>query len=297
MWQSINIRISAWIPMSFQQTLVEAGFSPEASSKLLDSEHFTARNRNKSAIGIAEHLFRIAEIYNVNSDTIRKAVLTHPPFAGYDHTRVINGIKDTYKYTDEQAAKAVLTHPPFAGYDHIRVINGIKEAYGCTDEQAAKAVLCFPPFAGYDHTRVINGIKEAYGCTDEQAAKAVLTHPRFAGLDHARVLRQQTKIGRLVGVEEDMIRNEILKRPPLAGYSAKRYLAVIDVFRQLDNALTDVPKEHMVDWWLKNFATSPYVPDMKRERVSHAIEKGNTGEPGLLKALRRSAPKLRVKAQ
>ena len=217
--------------MSFQQTLVDAGFSPEASLRLLDSEHFTARNGNKSAIEIAEQLFRIAEIYNVNSDTIRKAVLTHPPFAGYDHIRVINGIK------------------------------------------------------------------EAYGCTDEQAAKAVLTHPRFAGLDHARVLRQQTKIGRLIGVEEDMIHNEILKNPHLAGYSAKRYLAVIDVFRQLDNEFTDVPREHLVDWWLRNCTTSPYVPGMKRERVSHAIEKGNTEEPALMKALRRSAPKLRVKAQ
>ena len=282
--------------MSFQQTLVEAGFSQEASLRLLDSEHFTARNKNKSAREIVERLFKIAEIYNTDIDTIRKAVLRFPQFAGYDHTRVLNGIKGVYKCTDEQAAKAVLTFPQFASLDHTRVLSGIKGVYKCTDEQAAKAVLTFPPFAGLDHTRVLNGIKDVYKCTDEQAAKAVLTHPQFASLDHTRVLRQQSKIGRLVGVEEDRVRDEILKRPRLAGLSVKRYIAVIDVFRQLDGDLTGVPKEHLVDWWLRNSTKSPYVPGMKRERVSHAIKKGNTTEPDLMNALRKSVPKLRVKA-
>ena len=282
--------------MSFQQTLVEAGFSLEASLRLLDSERFVARNKNKSAIEIAEQLIRIAVIYNTDSNTIRKTVVTFPQFAGYDHARVLNGIKGAYNCTDEKAAKAVLTHPPFAGYDHARVLNGIKEVYNCTDEQAAEAVLTHPSFAGYDHARVLNGIKEVYNCTDEKAAKAVLTHPSFADYDHARVLKQHTKIGGLIGVEEDRVCDNILKRPRLAGYSVKRYIAVIDVFRQLESDLAGIPKEHLVDWWLRNSTKSPYVPDMKRERVSHAIKKGSTAEPYLMHILRKSAPKLRVKA-
>ena len=249
--------------MSFQQTLAEAGFSLEASSRLLDSKCFTARNKNKSAIEIAKQLIRIAEIYTTNSNTIRKAVLTFPQFVSLDHARVLNGIKGVYN---------------------------------CTDERAVKAVLTFPPFAGYDHARVINGIKGVYNCTDEQAAAAVLAHPQLAGYDHTRVLKQHTKIGGFVGVEWNRARDEILKRPRLAGFSVKRYLAVIDVFRQLDSDLAGVPKEHLVDWWLRNFAKSPYVPGMKRERVSHAIKKGSAAEPDLMNALRRSAPKLRVKA-
>ena len=247
--------------MSFQQVLVEAGFSAADASRLSGSEYFAARHSNKSADEIARKIAEIAEIYKTDSEAIRKAVLTHPPFANYDHTRVLNGIQEVYGASKEQAAKAVLTHPPFAGLDH---------------------------------TRVLNGIQEVYGASKEQAAKAVLTHPPFAGLDHTRVLRQQTRIGSLVGVEEERVRKEILVRPRLAGYSAKRYLAVIDVFRHLDGTLDGIPRERMVDWWLRNPTKSPYVPGTKRERINHVAKQGIAAEPDLMIALRKSEHKLRV---
>ncbi len=214
--------------MSFQQVLVEAGFSAADASRLSGSEYFAARHSNKSADEIARKIAEIAEIYKTDSEAIRKAVLTHPPFANYDHTRVLNGIQ------------------------------------------------------------------EVYGASKEQAAKAVLTHPQFAGFDHTRVLRQQTRIGSLVGVEEERVRKEILVRPRLAGYSAKRYLAVIDVFRHLDGTLDGIPRERMVDWWLRNPTKSPYVPGTKRERISHVAKQGIAAEPDLMIALRKSEHKLRV---
>lgn len=181
--------------MSFQQVLVEAGFSAADASRLSGSEYFAARHSNKSADEIARKIAEIAEIYKTDSEAIRKAVLTHPPFANYDHTRV---------------------------------------------------------------------------------------------------LRQQTRIGSLVGVEEERVRKEILVRPRLAGYSAKRYLAVIDVFRHLDGTLDGIPRERMVDWWLRNSTKSPYVPGTKRERISHVAKQGIAAEPDLMIALRKSEHKLRV---
>ena len=69
------------------------------------------------------------------------------------------------------------------------------------------------------------------------------------------------------------------------------------IFNQLNESLAGVPKERMVDWWLKNYVSSPYVPDTERERISHAIKKGNNTEPNLMKLLRKAAPKLRTNSK
>ena len=112
-------------------------------------------------------------------------------------------------------------------------IHSISIVYNTTYPKIRKAILTFPQFAGLDHQRVIKGIKEAYRCTDEQASKAILTFPQFAGYNHQRVIKQLSRLGRIVGLANDETKERILNRPVFASYSAKRYIAALDIGRHL----------------------------------------------------------------
>ena len=237
--------------MSFKETLVEAGFSEGEAERLVNDDWFAQRNSNKSAEEIRKEIKTIASTYLTTETDIRKAVLSHPQFAGLDHQRVLKGIKDVYNCTQEQASKAVLSHHSFAGYDHQRVLKGIKDAYGCTQEQASKAVLSFP---------------------------------QFAGLDHQRVLRQLGRIGKIVDMDRNEVKRRILERPVLAGYSAKRYLAAIDIGRELRKE--GINSDKILSAWPSYYAKSPYVPDTNRLSITKAAKRGINGEPPLMTAMR-----------
>ncbi|MDP3734711.1 MAG: hypothetical protein Q8R37_05775, partial [Nanoarchaeota archaeon] len=150
--------------MSLETILEDIGFSSAEAIFLSRHEYFKHKRKTKEEL---EDLFHnITTIYECSDDVIKKAVLKHPQFAGYDHHRVIT--EAAAEYGDADAVK--------------------------------KAVLKFPPFAGLDHQRVVEEATAVYG-NEEAVKKAVLKHPQFAGYDHHRVLRQKTKLGRMAGLE------------------------------------------------------------------------------------------------
>ncbi len=198
----------------------------------------------------------------------------------------IKTIANTYLTTETVIRKAVLSFPQFAGYDHQRALQGIRDAYNCTEEEASKAVLSHPPFAGLNHQRVLQGIKDAYNCTEEDASKSVLSFPPFASYDHQRVLRQLSRIGRIVGLNRNYVIERILENPVLAGYSAKRYLAAIDIGRELrKEGISDNVRITCI--WFSYPGKSPYVPDTKRLRIAQAAKRGINGEPTLMTVMRK----------
>lgn len=314
--------------MTLQTMLVGAGFDREAAEKLAGNEYLRQRYANKSSEEILERINLIAVIYDTDTDSVRsaftkfprfaafdhervingivnvygwnkeeagKVVFRHPPFAGLDHERVINEIANVYGHTKEEAGKVVFKHPPFAGYKHERVIKGVVDAYGCTEEEAGRIVFKRPQFAGLNHERVINGIANVYGWAKEEIGRVVFKFPPFAGLDHERVMRQLSRIGRIVGLDEDTVKEKILKNPKVAGYSAKRYLAAIDVIIHLrtEGQLGD---RGVVDLCLSYVATSPYVPDTDRLRITQALKREDYKEdPPLIVALRKSIRKKEAK--
>ena len=349
--------------MTFQTTLIEAGFNKKAAKKLADDEYFRQNfhNSKKSSEEILERINLIAVVYDTDTDSVRdaitkfpqfasldhervvggirnvygwskddikKVVFKHPQFAGLDHERVVNGIKDTYGWSKEDIKKVVFKHPPFAGLDHERVVNGIKDTYGWSKEEVGRVVFKFPQFASYDHQRVVNGIKDAYewskedikkvvfkfppfagldhervvggirdvyGWSKEDIKKVVFKFPQFASLDHERVMRKLGRIGRIAGLDEDTVKEKIMKKPFLAGYSAKRYLAMIDIVMHLrtEGELND---SRAVDRCLSYVGKSPYVPGTDILRVTQALKRGNyDADPPLMVTLRNSMRKLEKK--
>jgi hypothetical protein len=197
----------------------------------------------------------------------------------------MEGISEIYDWTFEQVKKAILSHPRFTGYDHERVVRQAVEVYGSDNEdRVKKAILSFPRFASLNHERVVREVVEVYGSDNEdRVKKAILRFPGFAGLNHERVVRERTKLGRMAGMLDEETRDILLDMPISTGYSAKRYLAAFDIGRKLESE--GIPRNREM---LKAFTSlinkSPYVPESNRERISH-IPDGR--EPPLLIAMRK----------
>jgi hypothetical protein len=182
--------------------------------------------------------------------------------------------------------KAVLSFPPFAGYDHQRVVNEATKIYG-DKERVKKAVLSYPQFAGLDHQRVVNEATKIYG-DKERVKKAVLSFPPFAGLDHQRVVRQRKILGKIAKLPNQEVIDRILDSPILAGYSVKRYLAAFDVARQLEQEGFSQDRRMLNSFFLYS-VKSPYVPNTDRRRISQVI---NGEEPPLLRYMRKRLAKI-----
>ena len=186
-------------------------------------------------------------------------------------------------------------YPQFASYDHQRVVDGIKDVYGWSKEDIGRVVFKFPPFAGSDHQRKFEEIRDVYGWSKEDIRKVVFKFPPFAGLDHEQVIRKLGRIGRIAGLDEDTVKERIMENPILAGYSAKRYLAMIDIVMHLrtEGELSD---RDAVRLCLSYCSKSPYVPGNYRLRVTQALKRGNyDADPPLMVKLRKSMRKLEEK--
>ena len=160
-----------------------------------------------------------------------------------------------------------------------------REVYGCTKKLLGQLILKFPQFAGLDHARVVREAVQMYG-HEERVKEAVLKFPQFAGLDHARVVRQRTRLGRLVGLSNIGVITGILQNPVLAGYSAKRYLAGIDISREFVRQGHN--PETIRTLYFTYISLSPYIPHTNKKRISQVT---NYTEPPLMTALRKRLEK------
>ena len=81
--------------MTFQTTLIEAGFNKEAAEELADNEYFRQNfhNSKKSSEEILERINLIAAVYDTDTGSVRDAITKFPPFAGYDHQHVVDSIR------------------------------------------------------------------------------------------------------------------------------------------------------------------------------------------------------------
>jgi hypothetical protein len=272
-----------------------------------------ARERTNFISWAQERIPTIAQIYEVSNQEVKRAVLIHPPFAGLNHERVVSEATSVYGdeskvkravlsfppfaglnhervvseatsvYGDESKVKrAVLIHPPFASYNHERVVSEATSVYG-DESKVKRAVLSFPQFAGLNHERVVSEATSVYG-DESKVKRAVLSFPPFASYNHERVVRQKTRLGRLIKLTKNEIIDKLLNKPVSSSYSAKRYLAGIDVCRNLKKEGFKMNTD-MLKTFFNYYSKSPYVPNSNRRRISQ-VDDGK--EPPLLIAMRKS---------
>jgi len=129
----------------------EVGFSPSESKRLasLEKQPFSG----KTGPQMKDWLTKTARLYSCTENEIRNSILTHPQFAGLDHSRVVSQAVDVYgKENEERVKKAVLSFPPFAGYDHSRVVrekSRLGRLLGLKKEKVMGYLLEKPVLASY----------------------------------------------------------------------------------------------------------------------------------------------------
>src|SRR3989344_5653567 len=137
------------------EELVSIGFEREEAQKLTESNNF--HHKRKSRQELTDLFNKISGIYGCDLERIKRAILTHPPFAGYDHERVVRQGIEVYG-DEERVKRAILTHPQFAGYDHERVVRQktrLGRIAGLTNEEAIDYLLNMPVLADYSAKRYL----------------------------------------------------------------------------------------------------------------------------------------------
>lgn len=116
------------------QDLVGIGFSREQAVLLLKDHYFILNWKNKSFEDFRKKMIEIQKVYSVSREKAAKAVFTHPPFAGYDHSRVLREVMRLGRVVGlkkKNIVNTILQRPVLAGYSQKRnlaVIDAIRNA-------------------------------------------------------------------------------------------------------------------------------------------------------------------------
>ena len=171
---------------------------------------------------------------------------------------------------------------------------------GFSEQQARKLVsnqwflLHYAKASSVKILKIIRRASKVYSVPRKIIKKAILSFPRFASYNHSRVVGQLSKLGKRIRLSPNTVVKRILKNPVLAGYSIKRYIAGLDVGRQL--AREGIPQNaRMLSKALKSISLSPYVPQTKRLRYSQVQKRipEKLKEPPLMKKLRKAMTRRR----
>ena len=139
------------------EELVSIGFGREEARKLAESSGF--HHRKKTRQELTDLFNKISGIYNCTFDDVKKAILAFPPFAGYDHERVVRQGVEVYGEDNEDKVKrAILAHPQFAGLDHERVVRQkarLGRMAGLTNKEVIDYLLYRPVLASYSTKRYL----------------------------------------------------------------------------------------------------------------------------------------------
>ncbi|MGC8479292.1 MAG: hypothetical protein ACP5M9_01305 [Candidatus Micrarchaeia archaeon] len=217
----------------------------------------------------------VAEIYSCKEEEAKKIILSHPQFSGYYHINKVEKIQKLYGIDKNVLRKIILSLPQFIGYDHESALANISEIYNLNLEDAKRLVLKNPQFLKRDHKKIIKNITDVYSCTDEEAKKAIKKFPQFAGYNHAKKIRRISRVARLIGIDEKVVKEFIIKNPVLASYSEKRHIAALDSLNLFKPIKTkDFDPITIIKRYSYHISKSPYVPNTKL-RVSKAKKKGH----------------------
>ena len=139
------------------EELVSIGFEMEEAQKLSGSDGF--HHKKKTRQELTDLFDKISRVYGWNFENLKRAVLSFPRFAGYDHERVVRQGLEVYGADNKDKFKrAVLSFPPFAGLDHERVVRQktrLARMAGLSNEEAINYILDLPVLASYSAKRYL----------------------------------------------------------------------------------------------------------------------------------------------
>ncbi len=127
--------------MGFKEELIKAGFSESEAVKLSSDEYFSSNYKAKNAEQLKGLVEKIAGVYAVKPEKIRKAILSYPPFAGYDHERVLrqkSRLGKVVGLSEREVVDLILEKPQLAGFSTQRDIAALDVAREALRELSEK---------------------------------------------------------------------------------------------------------------------------------------------------------------
>ncbi len=195
-----------------------------------------------------ERVVREAAAVYGDVEAVKKAVIIHPQFAGLNHERVVREATDVYG--DEEAVKRiVMKNPSFAAKNHKRVVRDAASIYG-DSESVKKIILKWPPFANYDHAKFVGEAAAVYG-DEDVVKKIVMRVPRFVGLDHERVVTDATA----VYGDEEGVKKAVMKFPQFAGLDHEKKVCSLLLIAEI----VGMDEPGLVSWILENPKSASYA--------------------------------------
>ena len=162
-------------------------------------------------------LEKICSVYNASIKEISALAEKFPPFAGYNHERVVEEATEVYG-DREKVKKAILSSAPFAGLNHERVLrqkSKIGRIIELTKEKVVDKILNMPINAGYSYKRDLARIdiarqlvKENYEISEEDKKHMIMQYAISPYIPGTRLRISKGKDG--------------FKEPPLLTYMRKR---------------------------------------------------------------------------
>ena len=105
------------------EELVSIGFNEKEAKKLAESNGF--HHRRKNGQELTDLFNEICRVYGCTFDKVKRAILNHPQFAGYDHRRSVRQETRLGRMAglpDEKTVNYLLDTPVLAGYSTKRYL-------------------------------------------------------------------------------------------------------------------------------------------------------------------------------
>jgi len=105
------------------EELISIGFEREEAKKLAEDNGF--HHRKKTRQELTDLFNKILDVYNCTFDDVKRAVLSFPPFAGYDHERVVRQktrLGRIAGLSNKKTINYLLDLPVLAGYSAKRYL-------------------------------------------------------------------------------------------------------------------------------------------------------------------------------
>ena len=139
--------------MTLDTLLQEIGLTVDQVAGVLADEWFQVRDEAT----LRERLCIIQETYGCTRQQIGEVIMKFPPFAGYDHARVISETEEVYGVVNtERVKEAILKHPPFVSLDHARVLRQaarLGKLVDLSSGQCIEKIMQNPVLANYSAKR------------------------------------------------------------------------------------------------------------------------------------------------
>jgi len=175
-----------------------------------------------------EHVLNKAKIYGFTKKEFLNLMLRHPQIIALDPRNILPKAK-IYGFDVNKFVILILRNPQIMDLNPEHVLSKAS-VYGFTKKEFLSLILRHPQITGLDPEHVLKKLR-IYGFSDKLIRKIIIKNPPVVDLDHNKILRLNLRLGKLIGLDEQKIKEISFKYYFLNITNPYKKIAVFDVLR------------------------------------------------------------------